>query len=105
MSYADLISRLRCPEDRAELDNIADRVLVCKTCGRAYPIHEGIPVMLLDERVQTEGKRLVDEAKREGLLGAPAVAAKDEGVEEPAAAAVPDPEPAADATAEADGGS
>jgi len=86
MSYSDLISRLRCPEDHSELDHVPDKVLVCKSCGRAFPIHEGIPVMLLDDRVQVEGKRLADEAKREGLLGAPA---------EP---------PSADSAAEADGG-
>jgi hypothetical protein len=43
---------LRCPACHAEL---ADRAgaggpqLVCAGCGRAYPVHDGIPVLLVDE--------------------------------------------------------
>ncbi len=69
MAYEDLIRRLRCPADRAELDHVPDRVLVCRSCGRAYPIREGVPVMLLDDRVQAEGKKLYEEARAAGLLG------------------------------------
>jgi uncharacterized protein YbaR (Trm112 family) len=76
MAYDDLIKRLRCPADRSELDHVPDRVLVCRTCGRAYPIREGVPVMLLDEKVQAEGQRLAEEATAAGLLGARATEEK-----------------------------
>jgi uncharacterized protein YbaR (Trm112 family) len=69
MAYEDLIKRLRCPADRAELDHVPDRVLVCRSCGRAYPIREGVPVMLIDDRVQVEGKKLLEDARAAGLIG------------------------------------
>jgi uncharacterized protein len=67
MAYEDLIGLLRCPADRSGLKHYQDRVLVCRACGRAYPIRDGVPVMLLDEKVQAEGKVLVEEAEAAGI--------------------------------------
>ncbi len=67
MAYEDLIQRLRCPADRGELAHVPERVLVCKICKRAYPIREGVPVMLIDEHVQAEGQRILDEARAGGI--------------------------------------
>jgi len=49
----ELLDILRCPacvrEKEGLLDLIQDSWLVCKECGRKYPIVEEIPVMLIDE--------------------------------------------------------
>ncbi|MDQ6858193.1 MAG: Trm112 family protein [Chloroflexota bacterium] len=44
----DLLQILACPVDRAPLRDTLTH-LVCTSCGRRYPIREGIPVMLVDE--------------------------------------------------------
>lgn len=44
-----------CPADHGALvDLVTDSAdggleLVCETCGRAYPVRDGIPVLLVDE--------------------------------------------------------
>jgi uncharacterized protein YbaR (Trm112 family) len=57
-----LLEILACPsEDHAPLrtgtptDPDAD-VLTCTSCGRQFPVNDGIPVLLLDEAVLPEGK-------------------------------------------------
>lgn len=51
-----LLEILACPsEDHAPLDvDQARGLLVCRECGRGYPVRGGIPVMLLDEAVEPE---------------------------------------------------
>ena len=44
----DLLQILACPVDHAPVRDITTH-LVCTSCGRRYPIREGIPVMLVDE--------------------------------------------------------
>ena len=51
-----LLEILRCPvcvqngPDNGKLDLVRDgKWLVCKECGRKYPIRDGIPVMLIEE--------------------------------------------------------
>lgn len=53
MVKKELLDILRCPacvrEKEGLLDLHKDTWLVCKDCGRKYPIVEDIPVMLIDE--------------------------------------------------------
>jgi uncharacterized protein YbaR (Trm112 family) len=44
----DLLEILVCPVDHAKINLNGDR-LVCEKCGRAYPVRDGIPIMLVDE--------------------------------------------------------
>lgn len=46
----ELLAILVCPVDYGDLTLVADgKKIRCRTCGRSYPIREGIPVMLVDE--------------------------------------------------------
>ncbi len=51
----DLLEILRCPADVRNgpdaglLDLVRDTWLVCRDCGRKYPIRNDIPVMLIEE--------------------------------------------------------
>ena len=53
MVSQDLLDILRCPncvrEKEGLLDLFKDTWLICRDCGRKYPIVEDIPVMLIDE--------------------------------------------------------
>ena len=42
-----LLDLLVCPLDKARLE-LVESSLVCTTCGRVYPIENGIPNMLVD---------------------------------------------------------
>jgi uncharacterized protein YbaR (Trm112 family) len=44
----DLLEILACPACRADVRLEGDRI-VCSSCGRRYPVREGIPIMLVDE--------------------------------------------------------
>jgi len=47
---ARLLEILNCPACRGDLSPLAgDRGLECASCGRVYPIRDGIPVMLVEE--------------------------------------------------------
>jgi uncharacterized protein len=43
-----LLEILVCPVDHAAVTD-EDSHLVCGTCGRRYPVRDGIPVMLVSE--------------------------------------------------------
>lgn len=45
---AELLEILVCPVDKAKVTLEGNR-LVCEKCGRAYPIRDGIPIMLEEE--------------------------------------------------------
>ncbi|SFP34644.1 hypothetical protein SAMN05421810_102323 [Amycolatopsis arida] len=67
-----LLEILACPsEDHAPLrvgtpsDPQAD-ALTCTSCGRVFPVRDGIPVLLLDE---AEGGPTEPEAQRDGPRG------------------------------------
>jgi len=53
MVSQDLLEILRCPVCVREKEGLLDLVhgtwLVCRDCGRKYPITEDIPVMLIEE--------------------------------------------------------
>ena len=47
---ARLLDLLRCPACRGVVrPHDQERGLLCASCGRIYPIVDGIPVMLVDE--------------------------------------------------------
>ena len=48
MIEKDLLEILACPLDKEPIRQEGDR-LVCTSCGRRYPIREGIPIMLIEE--------------------------------------------------------
>jgi len=57
----ELLEILRCPAcvagkegaapETGTLRVEAENILVCQTCGRRYPVEDGIPDMTLDERL------------------------------------------------------
>ncbi len=53
MVNEELLEILRCPACAREKEGLLDQVknawLVCRDCGRKYPIRDDIPVMLIDE--------------------------------------------------------
>lgn len=55
MVSQELLEILRCPAcvrngpDAGMLDLVRDVWLVCRDCGRKYPIKDDIPVMLIEE--------------------------------------------------------
>ena len=50
---ADLLAILVCPADHAKVHPDGE-YLVCEQCGRAYPVRDGIPVMLVEEAEQRQ---------------------------------------------------
>jgi hypothetical protein len=44
----ELLDILACPSCKADVELKGNRI-VCKKCGRKYPIKDGVPVMLIDE--------------------------------------------------------
>ena len=44
----ELLDILVCPVDKAKVHLEGDK-LVCEQCGRAYPVRDGIPIMLAEE--------------------------------------------------------
>jgi uncharacterized protein YbaR (Trm112 family) len=53
MVNSELLEILRCPvcvhDKEGMLDLVKDTWLVCRDCGRKYPITDDIPVMLIEE--------------------------------------------------------
>lgn len=58
MVSQELLDILVCPACHAKV-TLEDELLVCRGCGRRYPIRDGIPIMLIEEgdrlRVTVEG--------------------------------------------------
>jgi uncharacterized protein YbaR (Trm112 family) len=64
MLSTDLLDILVCPACKGELlaEEGAQR-LCCLQCGLAYPVREGIPVMLADEAERISLQRSGDKAR------------------------------------------
>ncbi len=64
MVSKDLLEILRCPhcvrEREGLLDYVKESWLVCRDCGRKYPVREDIPVMLIDEGEKWMGTPVED---------------------------------------------
>ncbi len=46
----ELIELLVCPADHGEIEYKDRRnLIICKVCGRQYPVRDNIPVMLIEE--------------------------------------------------------
>ncbi len=58
-----LLSILACPVDKGPLLLVEDELLYNPRLRRAYPLENGIPVLLVDEA------RDVDDAEHESILG------------------------------------
>jgi uncharacterized protein YbaR (Trm112 family) len=52
----ELLEILACPACKAPVRLEGDR-LSCTSCGRRYPIRDGIPIMLVEEAEGGEGKQ------------------------------------------------
>ena len=51
-AYVALLDVLRCPHCRSPFvtpTGTEPHELVCSSCGRAYPVRGGVPVLLVDE--------------------------------------------------------
>ena len=47
---------LVCPADHGDLaEDEAQSLLICESCGRSYPVRDGIPIMLLNEDEAADG--------------------------------------------------
>jgi uncharacterized protein YbaR (Trm112 family) len=44
----ELLDILACPACKSDVE-LKENKIVCKGCGRKYPIKDGIPIMLIDE--------------------------------------------------------
>ena len=44
----ELIEILACPDCKSDVE-FKENSIICKGCGRKYPIKDDIPVMLIDE--------------------------------------------------------
>lgn len=48
MINKELLDILACPACKGDVEEREGRV-ICKNCGKKYPIRDGIPIMLIDE--------------------------------------------------------
>jgi len=62
----ELLDILACPFDKKGnlIYDEENQKLICRECGRRYNIHNGIPVMLIEEAERPDGGK--DEEKDEG---------------------------------------
>jgi len=66
-SFKDILDILACPKCRGALtivENSAGSGLDCPSCGKIYPVKDGIPVLLMEKAVSKEdwakGKHFAD---------------------------------------------
>ena len=56
MISKELLEILACPACKTGVQ-LKDDVLVCSSCGRKYPIRDGIPIMLIEEADKLKDKQ------------------------------------------------
>jgi len=44
----DLLDILACPSCKGDV-KLSNKKIVCKKCGKKYPVKDGTPVMIIDE--------------------------------------------------------
>lgn len=49
-----LLDLLVCPKCKGKLEASATQTLICHNCHLAYPVRDGVPIMLIDEAVSVE---------------------------------------------------
>ncbi|PCI37120.1 MAG: hypothetical protein COB53_07425 [Elusimicrobia bacterium] len=60
----ELLKILACPESKKPLVHLPEKnLLVCRESGLAYPIRNGVPILLVDEAEK------LDDAKLKEILG------------------------------------
>ncbi len=62
MISSELLEVLHCPIGKAPLRQ-ADHNLVCSACGAAFPVKDGIPILLIDEAILPDGVNDISELK------------------------------------------
>jgi uncharacterized protein len=82
-----LLEILACPDDKAPVifqKEGDDERLTCTTCGKRYPVRDGIPVMLVDEAVAGPVPTETDVAAARALVsqGKPALVTASAGAPE-----------------------
>ena len=50
-----LLTMLACPACRGDVEE-KNEMIICVSCGRQYPVRNGIPIMLVDEAKKERGK-------------------------------------------------
>jgi len=48
-----LLDLLACPACKGKV-GLEQEKIVCRQCGRKYPIKDGIPIMLIEESIETD---------------------------------------------------
>lgn len=48
MIDAELLDILACPACKGDVE-LKENKIICKQCGKKYPVRDGIPIMLVDE--------------------------------------------------------
>lgn len=52
----ELLDILACPACKSDV-RLDENKIVCKKCGKKYPVQEGVPVMLIDETEQENHRK------------------------------------------------